>query len=93
MMIGDQVLVIHFVDMITGKDQYLFRVMVLHEIKIPVYCICRPAIPVFLLGADIGRQHGNTPITPEHIPGSTGADMIDKGITAILTEDGDLLNA
>ena len=67
--------VIHLVDMVTGENQNVFRIVGLHVCHILKNCVCCSGIPVAVTIFFIGGKHGNTAHIPVQIPRNTDPDM------------------
>ena len=52
-------LIIHFVDVVTGKDQNVFRIVGLHVLQILVDRICGSSIPVAAFASLVRRKNRN----------------------------------
>ena len=68
-------LIIHLVDMVSGKNQYIFRVIILHIFKVLIDRICRTRIPVASLTFLVRRKNSNTSDIAVKIPRNTNSDM------------------
>ena len=79
--------IVHFVNMIAGQDQNVFRMVTLHIGKILINCIGRPGVPLSILDLFIGREHRNTAEILVKIPGNTDPDMGIESEGHVLSED------
>ena len=79
--------VIHFVDMVTGKNEYIIGIIALHVLYVLVDRICRSGIP---FAVDIflkGRKYGNAADITVQIPGGADTDMGIQLQRLVLSED------
>ena len=67
--------VIHLVNMVTGENQNVVRIIGLHICHILKNCVCCSGIPVAVTIFFIGGKHGNTAHIPVQIPRNTDSDM------------------
>ena len=64
-------LIIHLIDMVTGKDQNIIGIIVLDVFHVLVYRIRSTRIPLTSLNALIRREHAYAADIPVKIPGNT----------------------
>ena len=67
--------IIHFINMISGKDQNIFRIITFHIAQIlinGIRCTCIPLTACTLL---IWRKYRNTALISIQIPRNTNSDM------------------
>ena len=68
-------LIVHLVNMISGQNQDIFRIVVLHIFKILINRIRRTCVPVASLALLIRRKHGYASDIAIQIPRDTDTDM------------------
>ncbi|OQA26944.1 MAG: hypothetical protein BWY61_00427 [Firmicutes bacterium ADurb.Bin354] len=67
--------VVHLIDMVSRKYQYILGIKALHIIKILIYGICRTRIPFTVYALLVRRKYSHTTDITVKIPGDTYADM------------------
>ena len=85
--------VIHFINMISRKNQYIIRIVLLHIIQILKNCIGRPGIPFAVGTLFIWRKYGHTALVSVQIPRNTNADMGVQPQRLILCQNTDCIDS
>ena len=67
--------IVHFVNMISGKDQHILRIVALHILQILIDRIRCTGIPFAVGTLFIWRKYGNSSDITIQIPGNTDSDM------------------
>ena len=67
--------VVHFINMISGKDQHILRIVALHILQILIDRIRSTGIPFAVGTLFIWRKYGNSSDITIQIPGNTDSDM------------------
>ena len=70
--------IIHFINMIAGKNQYIFWIIAVYIMNILINCICRTFIPFGFSAFDIRRQNSGTAEAAVHTPRNSVADIVVK---------------
>ena len=68
-------LVIHFVNVVAGKNQNIFRIVCFHISHVLVNCICSSCIPFAVCTFFVWRQNGYAAFVFIEIPRNTDSDM------------------
>ena len=71
----DMVVIIHLIDMVTGKDQYIIRVILLHISQILIDRIGSSCVPFTACALLIRRKDCDTTFIAVKIPRNTDTDM------------------
>ena len=85
--------IIHLINMVTGKNQYIFRIVVFHILKILVNRICRTGVPFAVRTLLIRRQYRHTSVIAIQIPRDADPDMCIQPQRLILCQDSDCINS
>ncbi len=68
-------LVIHLINMISGENQYIVRIVCFDIINVLVNCIRRAGVPLRVLHLLIGRKYRDAADVPVEIPRNTDPDV------------------
>ena len=69
--------IVHFINVVPRKDEYVFRIVAVDEIDILIDSIGSPHEPFPGISAfDMRRQNGYTAVFLVQIPGNTDADVL-----------------
>ena len=80
-------LIIHLIDMISGKDQHIIRMILFHIIDILEDCVRCARIPFTVRTLLIRRKNGNSTLVPVQIPRNADPDMRIQTQRLILCQD------
>ena len=92
-MVVEHHLVVHLIDMVTGQDQHIVRMVLLHVSQILVNRIRSPCIPLRLPRLLIRREDCDAALIAVQIPRNADADMSIESQRLILGQDTDCVDS
>ena len=86
-------LIIHLINMISGKDQNIFRIITFHIAQILINGIGCTGIPFTVIASLIRWKYGHSTIVPIEIPRNADADMCIQPEWLILRQHTNRINS
>ena len=84
--------IIHFVNMITRKDEYIIRIVILHILKILINGICGSGVPLTVSTLLVRREYSHTAKISIQIPWHTYPNMLIKSERSVLCQNSNCIN-